>query len=84
MLTKATCSTGQGFVQLKCRCGFSVLAGSPVRGRNEELRILSALLLTAPQTRAEWHTLAQSESRSELSITAADTAPDINCKRNQM
>lgn len=78
MLTKATCSSGQGCVQLKCWCGFGELAGSPVRGRNGKLRMLSALLLPALQTRAERHKLAHAESRSGLSVPVADAAPDIN------
>lgn len=61
-----------------------MLAGSPVWGRNEKLRIFSALLLTALGTRAERYKQALFESPRELSITVADVIPDINYKRDQM
>lgn len=59
-----------------------MLAGSPVWGRN--LKIFSALLLTALETRAERSKQALFESKRELSIAVTDIIPDINYKKDQM
>lgn len=66
MLNKAVCGIGQG-VQMKSWWRLTGAGREPCAwGTNDKLRLLSALLLTAPETQAEWHKQARLESLREL------------------